>query len=146
MGFNVNSYHVNVVDENGDFLITGVRCEVLTVNTRTRATIYEDDKLNAKTNPISTTVFATDDCIKFFSTAASVDLLIDVSGKVVVFADVTPNTGQLRMPKVSFPGVQHYKIAFGSATTETDTAVDLPDPCIVLGGWLEVVTVDATET
>ncbi len=68
---------------------------VMDVGTGSKASIYSDASLaTAKTNPITTTVFAADKGIKFWCDAGSVDLVLISAGYGSgIFYDVTSNIG-----------------------------------------------------
>lgn len=142
------------VTNSGDVVLTevtsGITYKVLTINSDTAATItaFADDTATAKTNPVTTTVFATDDVVKFRSTASSHDLIVtDTAGMYTAFVEgFTPQDHKIvidEMPNVMHEGV----IWFGASdNSETDTTVDFLYDTYIENVIVEVTANDSTET
>jgi hypothetical protein len=154
MGIPVKNYTIEVedqrsmgtVDSDGK-LTSGVYVFIYDAGTKTLSTIYSDDKLTAKTNPISRAQFATDEGIKFWSTSDSHDLFIAHSdGSVARLTSVTPTTHSIKLNRDGLDKCMVFPIAASAGGTETDTGLDLPKICKVYDVALEVVTLDAGET
>lgn len=127
-------------------VITGITYKVLTIDTNTAATLY-DENGTAKTNPVTTTVFAVDDQIDFYCDAALVDLIVvDTEGGFTAFVEnFSPNQRAIVIDER--PNIQHHGcIWFGPSTSATDTGVNFLPVTAIQDVWVEVVTVDATET
>ncbi|MBU0599137.1 hypothetical protein KKF61_09220, partial [Patescibacteria group bacterium] len=80
-------FHLTVRDPEGNPIESGIGYTVYTAGSTTAATIYSDEAETAKTNPVTTTVFATDKEIKFWLNAASCDILLDLANGQRVFLD-----------------------------------------------------------
>jgi hypothetical protein len=81
-------YHATIEDEAGNAITSGVQIHVFTADSKTLATIASDKAGTSKTNPISTTQFATDGEMVFFTTTTTVDLLVsDTQGNQAFIED-----------------------------------------------------------
>lgn len=153
MSYNDNRYSIKVrsgasldgVANNGA-LETGCLVRVYDAGTRTESTIYSDKVRTAKTNAITRSQFATDGGIEFYSSASSHDIAVCYSdGTVARFSGVTPNTRTVVLDRSSVD--KTLVIPFGASdNTETDTGIDLPYGVKVYDAFIEVETIDATET
>jgi hypothetical protein len=119
---------------------------VYDAGTKTLSTIYSNDALTAKTNPITTTVFNTDNRVSFWSTAASHDVFINTkSGDQVLVAGLTANDHSITINRSS--PMKHLVVPFsGSSASEVDTGWDLPLGAIVTDAIVEVVTTASAKT
>lgn len=88
-------YHLNVRDEEGNVLESGVSYTVFTAGTITAATIYSDPVRTAKTNPVLASVFATDKGCTFWAATATVDVLVkygDLGNRRSLILTLTPSS------------------------------------------------------
>lgn len=141
-------YFAEVRDEIGRSIQDAtVQVFVYDAGTKTLSTIYSDVNLTAKTNPITTTQFNTDDMVNFFSTATSHDVLVSTTtGEVHLFSGMTKNDHSIIVNKNGV-GLKHLIIPFsGVVTTEIDTGWDLPRFASVEDVVLEVVTAAGSQT
>ncbi len=133
-------------------LTTGITYKVLTVNTDTAATltVFNDRGATALTNPVTTTVFAAagQSEVRFRSTASSVDILVvDTNGGyTAIVRGFTANDHKIVIDER--PNVMHHGIIWFGASdnTATDTGVNFISDTFIHDVWVEVVTVDDTET
>lgn len=147
-------YEMAVVDEQSldgyseeGRIISGVTAFVYTAGTKTLATLYADSNRTALANPITRSQFATDDKIKFWAAAESVDIVInDDKGNTGVYSGVTYNRHVLKLDRSGADKCLVFPMVFNSGGTETDTGLDLPKYALVTDVALEVVDTDATET
>lgn len=154
MGFSLNHYQIDVKDQraldghSSDGAITsGVYVLIYDAGTKTLSTIYSNDLLTAKTNPISRAQFATDTRIDFWSTASSHDIFIAHSdGSVERYTGVTPTVHSVKLNRDGVDKCMVFPMVFNAGATETDTGLDLPKNAFVYNCLVEVVDVDATET
>lgn len=133
-------------------ITTGITYKVLTVNTDTAATltVFKDRGLTALTNPVTTTVFAAagKNRVRFQSTASSVDIIVTDTngGYTAIVRGFTANDHKIvidERPNV----VHHGMIWFGASdNAATDTGVNIIPDTFIQDMWVEVVTVDASET
>jgi hypothetical protein len=85
-------YHLNVRDQEGNILESGVSYTVYTAGTNTAATIYGDSQRTSKTNPVTTTVFATDKGCRFWAATATVDIRLEYNGQRVNIDALAPGS------------------------------------------------------
>ncbi len=85
-------FHLNVRDQEDNVIESGVSYTVYTAGSATAATIYADVIGTAKTNPVTTTVFAVDKGIEFFAITATVDIVLEYNGQRVNIDAVGPGT------------------------------------------------------
>ncbi len=85
-------YFLQVRDQEGNIIETGVTYTVYTAGSATAATIYGDSIRTAKTNPVTTTVFAVDKAIEFWAATATVDIVLEYNGQRVNIDAVGPGT------------------------------------------------------
>ena len=85
-------FHLNVRDQEGNVIESGVNYSVYTAGSATLATIYADVIGTAKTNPVTTTVFAVDKGIEFFAVTETVDIVLEVNGQRVNIDAVKPGS------------------------------------------------------
>lgn len=125
---------------------SGVMAFVYTAGTKTLATLYADGNRTALANPITRTVFAAQDAVKFYAAAGSVDIyLAHQDGTTGFFSSVTPFMHSLSIDRAH--QAKHLVIPFGASdNAEVDTGIDLPYGALVTDAFVNVVTVDATET
>lgn len=125
---------------------SGALVFVYTAGTKTLATLYKDNNRTALANPITRTAFAAAKGIKFHAATASVDIYVAHSdGTDGFFSSVTPIQHSLSIDR-AHPS-KHLVIPFGASdNAEVDTGIDLPYGALVYDAFLNVVTVDATET
>lgn len=119
---------------------------VMDVGTGSKASIYSDASLaTAKTNPITTTVFAADKGIKFWCDAGSVDLVLISAGYGSgIFYDVTSNTREIAVNSADHRF--HILAGFDTINATTDTGVDLPANLLIDDIWVEVIDEVASST
>lgn len=154
MGFNLFKYELKVVDEKSldpqsldGIISTGCLVFVYDAGTKTLSTLYSNETLTSKANPITRAQFATDAGIVFYSAASSHDLFVAHSdGSVSRIASVTPTMHTVKLNRDGVNKCVVFPMVFNSGGTETDTGIDLPKNVIVKDVQLEVVTTDATET
>lgn len=129
---------------------SGGKCYVAQAGLAAKQTLYNKDG-SALANPIT----PTNGQYEFYTadTAASVDLYIQTpSGRALQVKSVTPSAPNEFMVDTSNKVqllVIPFSIADTTAATETDTGFDIPTDAIVqahLGGGVDVLAVDATET
>lgn len=133
-------------------ITTGVTFKVLTINTDTAATCTVYKSSTSLTNPVTTTNFASATAcknkVRFRTSASTVDLLVvDTNGGYTAFIeDFSPNDHKIIIDER--PNVMHHGTIWFSASdaTETDTGVDFLADSFIHDVWVEVVTIDATET
>lgn len=154
MGFPLNHYLIDIRDQRSldghsadGAIIDGCLVFIYDAGTKTLSTIYSNDALSSKTNPISRSQFATDDRIDFWSTATSHDIFVAHSdGSVQRYAGVTPQVHSIMLNRDGLDKCIVFAMAANAGGAETDTGLDLPYFCKVVDVGLEVVTTDATET
>ncbi len=83
-------YHLNVRDQEENVIESGVSYTVFTAGTATAATIFSDPNRTAKTNPVTTTVFAVDSEIVFWTSTATVDVVLEAGGQRVSVLTLKP--------------------------------------------------------
>lgn len=118
----------------GDPLITGVQYKVLNGGTETASTLYSDNGITSKTNPVSATTFATDDKIDFYidDTYTTVDIIVvDSNGCTLFMNGVTSSVHRAiinERPNEELHGFIWYTAGADGvfATAETDTEIDFP--------------------
>lgn len=152
--FKHNKYDIQVHDAalsqscpSDDSLITsGVLTFVYTAGTKTLATLYADEIGTTLANPISRSQFATDDKIKFYAEAGSVDLVVcHEDGSNGAFSGITPRVHKVDLDRAGADKLIVIPFVFNN-NVETDTGIDFPLNSAVYPPIVEVVTVDATET
>lgn len=145
----VDQKSYNAVGEAGTSftLSSGVLVFVYDAGTKTLSTIYSDRKRTAKTNPISRTQFATDAGVLFYGASASYDIyLAHTDGSVAFYGGVSPLEHRLPLSRTGADRLLVFPMVFNSGGTEVDTGLDLPLGSLVYDAWVNVTTVDATET
>lgn len=153
-GFNDFRYKIGVYDSSlggeqlsaNNQITSEVLAFVYTTGTKTLATLYSDAKRTSLANPITRTQFASDDMLKFYAAAGTVDIVLAHSdGSIGKYGSVTPSVKSVRLDR---SGVDKCLIVAFSASDndETDTEVDLPYNVVIYDAAVEVVTADATET
>lgn len=152
--FGLKKYELRVVDgraldgfsQMGD-IVSGVYVFIYDAGTKTLSTVYGDFASAAKTNPITRSQFATDGKLVFYGLATSYDIFIaDSLGNVAFYDAVTPNTHVLPLARTGVDKMMVVPFLFNAGATEVDTAVDFPVNSIIHPPFVEVVTIDATET
>jgi len=154
MSVPIYKYDIAVRDQlslgaEGDDGVISSGCLVFVYDagTKTSSTIYSDAALTAKTAPISRAQFATDGKISFYSQSSSHDLFIAHSdGSVAFYAGVDSKRHTLPLSRSNSHKLLVFPMLFNAGGTETDTGLDLPLNSHVVDAFVEVVTVDATET
>jgi hypothetical protein len=144
--YDIALYDLDAVGSLGGKITSGALVFVYTASSKTLATLYSDTKRTSLTNPISRSQFGTDTAVKFFAAASSFDIVVALSdGSMGKWSAVSPSIHRLQ---VSRSGDQKlFVIPFGASdVTEVDTTIDLPKNFWVKDCFIEVVTVDATET
>lgn len=152
--FNDNKYEIEVKDArsfnaaSADGLITsGCYVFVYDAGTKTLSTIYADGSRTSLANPITRSQFATDDKIKFWSSATSHDIVInDDKGNLAEHLSVTPQTHLVPLDRSHSDKVLIFPMVSNTGGTETDTGLDLPYKAHVYDVAVEVTTLDSTET
>jgi hypothetical protein len=152
-GFNDYKYEISVVDEESvgslpdpGIITSGVLTFVYTAGTKTLATLYSNKNRTSLTNPISRAQFATDDMIKFYAAASSVDIVVaHQDGSIAKFASFTPTKHRIPLNR---GGVDKCIVIPFSASdaTEVNTGIELPSNTWVKDVVVEVATADDTET
>ena len=134
---------------------TGITYQVLTAASElTGPTIYSDQGLTAKTNPITSTTFATDGKIDFYvaDTVTSLDIIVtDEVGGFTLFMDgIDANVKNAIIDET--PGIRHAGIIWYNAScTATDlkddvdlkgydTGIDFPAGFLIEDVFVRVVT------
>lgn len=112
----------------------------------TLASLYTDPALSvAKTNPISSTVFAVDNRIAFYTDQTSVDICVFSGGfGSGWFTNVTPNVRELAVPAAS--DWVHLVVGHTVQNAATDTGIDLPANFLIQDVLEEVITAVASGT
>jgi len=146
---------------NGDGTIqmtpitTGITYQVLQHDSNTAETLYAfaSHALTSKTNPVTTTVFAADDMVKFRVDPGETDdryvdlIVVDTSGGfTAVVKHFDKYTHSIVIDET--PGVQHHGVIWFSASSNvaTDTGIDFSVGTFIHDVRVEVVTVDAGMT
>jgi hypothetical protein len=136
-------------------ITSGVTYQVLAVDADTEETlyVYNDNAYTAYTNAVTTTYFDAVDRVQFrvdptdSTNDRYVDLIVvDTAGGYTAFVE---NFDKYTHTIVidERPNIQHHGcIWFAPSTAETDTGIDFTPDTAVHDVWVEVVTVDATET
>lgn len=125
---------------------TGVLAFVYTAGTKTLATIYADEVGTALANPITRTAFDAAGKIKFWSGAATHDIVVnDDKGNTGIVAGVAPTSHMLTIDRSGAHKNLVIPFVFND-NVETNTGIDLPRFAAVRPVTVEVVTADATET
>lgn len=131
----LQKFHFSVVDELNNAITSGLRVEVFTAGS-TSATVYADSQGTALTNPITSTVFATNNGeVEFWYGAATCDVVIsDGIGRLVKIEGLTPSIN---------------KIVFDSNLAITGvmgniTGTDLADVSGTFVDYAETVTLDGS--
>jgi hypothetical protein len=128
-------------------IATGVHAIVYDAGTKTKGTIYADERKTAKTNDITRTAYALDGKILFWSPKTSVDIAIfDDKGNNCVYTAVTPVKHVLPLDRGNPFKCMVFPMIFNAGATEIDTGLDLPYGALVTDAAVEVVTTDAGET
>jgi len=130
-------------------LVSGVTYKVLADDTNTAATIYSDEGITAKTNPITTTVFAVDDKIDFYYDVATADIIIvDTAGGYTTYLDdATPYTRTSIIDEK--PGILHHGCIWWAGTTtvdgtSTDTGIDFDIGTLIHNVMVELINPAST--
>lgn len=140
----INEQATDAMSESGN-ITSGALVFVYTAGTKTLATIYSDDDLTSKSNPITPSVFATDGKIKFYASVDEVDIYINLTSGDELKADgVSVYTHLLKIPTNSVH--KHVVFPFDAGTAETSSGVDLPYLSKVKDLGVEVVTAGSNET
>lgn len=151
--------NTNIGDLELEEITTGITFKVLQRNSDTAETltVFADDTSTSLANPVSTTNFASASYCKgrvqFRVDPGEtgdryVDLIVtDTNGAFTAFVEDFDQY-QHKIVIDERPGIlQHGCIWFGASdNTETDTGVDFLADTFIHDVWVEVVTVDATET
>lgn len=126
---------------------TGVTYHALTVNTDTLATmtVFGDGAATAKTNPVTTTVFATDGKIKFrVADTTSVDLIVtDTAGGYTETVEGFATTDHRVVidERANIPHAGMYRATcVGTAGAETDTGIDFAYDTYIHGAQFDTTT------
>lgn len=124
---------------------TGITYYVLTAGSTTAATIYSDEGTTSKTNPVTTTVFATDDEIDFYidDSTTSVDIVVvDTDGGFTLFLDGATTSTRTAIIDEEPNKMHHGMIWFFGTTssTEVDTEVNFDLNTAISNVILEVIT------
>lgn len=153
MRYDYNKYEIEVRDlksllasSDDGKISSGVLYVVMDAGTKTRSTIYSDLLSTAKTNPVSRTVFGTDEKIEFYGTATSYDIFVaDAKGNCALFEGVTPFDHVLYLDR---SGINKLAVATfaPSDNTEVDTDFVFGYNTLLYDAWVHVTTADATET
>lgn len=148
MGFALNKYDLTITDPRSrEAITTGVYVFIYDAGTKTLSTIYANDALLARTNPITRTVYDTIGKIEFYAAATSVDIYIaDDKGNVSFIPSVTPVQHILHLNRDGVSKCFVAPFVFNAGGTEVDTGLDFPLNVVIQDFCVEVVTVDAAET
>lgn len=148
MGFALNKYDLTIKDpRTNEPIATGVMVFVYDAGTKTLSTIYGNDNLLARTNPITRTVYDTIGKVEFWAAATSVDIFIaDDRGNTAHVPGVTPTQHVLQLHRDGISKCFVAPFIFNAGGTEVDTGLDFPLNTVIQDFAVEVVTVDATET
>lgn len=120
---------------------------VYTTGTKTLATLYSDNRRTSLANPITRAQFGTDDGLKFYAAAGTVDIVLAHSdGSSAKHSGVTDKVHRLDIDRSGADKVIVFPMVFNAGGTEVDTGIDLPYGALVYDAWVEVVTTDAGET
>ncbi len=137
---------------------TDITYEVLAVGTDTRETLYSDQQLTSKTNPITTTVYNTDNGVAFWvdPTDATSDTYVDLivtdvnGGYSIVIDNFSPSMRTIIIDER--PNIVHHGIirfsggSSGGVGVETDTGIDFEADTSIHAVMLETVTVATSGT
>jgi len=144
--YGAHKYWFEVVDERGYRITSGIKVYVFDANTQTLSTVYSDEFLTSKDNPISSSQFSTDEMVEFFSTAASHDVLVvnEAEGFSFKFEGVTPTKDhRLIMPKMDFSKRRWLKIPYGGSSYSGTTNVVAATRMILHNIFVEPTTATA---
>ena len=78
-GTSPNYFFLQVVDERGEVIASGLTCEIRTTATDTISTIYSDQQSTAKANPF--TADSSGQCAWFSTATTAVDLIVWQAGR-----------------------------------------------------------------
>lgn len=142
-------YHLNVRDQEGNVLESGVSYTVFTAGSATAATIYGDPNRTSKTNPVTTTVFATDKGCVFWAATATVDVMLEAGENRVLVASLAPGSehnvvintqDQGRVVRASLePADIDCALASAAAAVVLIPAVDNPRGLIILSAFGRII-------
>ena len=128
--------------------------KVLAKDSNTAETIYGDQAKTAKTNPVTTTVFATADKVDFWCdpTDATGDLVVDLivtdtnGGYSAVIKGFSPSDRTIEIDER--PNMVHHGVIWFSASSNeaTDTGIDFIPKTVIHDVLVEVVTADSGMT
>lgn len=132
-------------------ITSGITYKVLAIDSDTAETLGSDPAMTSKTNPVTTTVFNTQDRIDFYCdpTDATSDLYVDLivtdtdGGYSVFVENFDPYQRSIvidERPNILHHGIIWFDDADGAST---DTGVDLNPDTMLTKVCVEVVTVDS---
>ncbi len=148
MGFGYKKYDLSVIDpRTGEAITSGVYVFVYSAGTKTLATIYSNEAGVSKTNPITRTVFGTQQKVEFYCADSTVDIFIaDDKGNTAFIPSVPPTEHVLKLDRSGNDKCFVAPFLFNSGGTEVDTGLDFPLNVMIYNALIEVVTTDASET
>lgn len=141
------------VADSSTRITSGITYKVLATDSDTAETIWSNTAKTSKTNPVTTTVYNTQDRVDFYcdptdSGDLQVDLIVnDTSGGyTAVLEDFLPTTHKIIIDER--PNVQHHGVIWftGVNGTETDTGIDFDYDTAVEAVRVEIVTVESGST
>jgi len=138
------TYSIKVYRDNGSYTTTGgsgklattgIQYMVLTAGATTIQSIYSDVGLaTAKTNPIVSSTFGTDDGILFYADTATVDIIItDEEGGFTTFLDgASASTTHVFINE--HPGIMHHGITWYNTSCDATNVKDHYNTTTVANG------------
>ena len=157
--YNGNKIALTAKPTEGSLALTGITYKVLAINSNTAETLLASRGLSgraitSKTNPVTSTVFATDGRIDFVCDPTDtaddtyVDLIVTdtVGGYTAFVENFSPNMHTIVIDET--PGVMHHGMIWftadsTSATAELTTGVYFLKDTFIHDVWVEVVTVSS---
>ncbi len=121
-------FHLNVRDQEGNVIESGVNYSVYTAGSAALATIYADVIGTAKTNPVTAIVFAVDKGIEFFAITTTVDIVLEFNGQRVNIDAVGPGTEHNVIVNVQ----EYNQVVRHSLVHEFDCGIAAADPVILI--------------
>ncbi len=136
-------FWAQVQDEYGNPITSGCQVYVYTTDSKTLATIYSTANGTSKTNPVTTTQFATDAQVVFYQAAGNTyDVMVLTNdGDQAWLNDFSEYTHRIVIPKYQ-GAFKKVTIPFALPTdaSQVRTSVNLPMGCAVYDVLVEVVT------
>ncbi len=133
-------YTAQVQDQDATPIITGCQVHVYTAGTKTLATIYSNKTGTAKTNPITTTQFATDGKVDFWGTASTYDVAVFTNDGDHFFKSswgyATSHTFKVDTTRAQKKLVIPFTLNAGT----TDTSIEMPVDSLIQDVMVDVTS------